>query len=123
MGSVEALHVRSEAATSELEGRVHAARTELERYEQRIDLLRRERNEAHAAASAKEREHLEIRSTAFHNHCLLVKLLLSTRQSPENVLVQELYEELAAKEVPVQEWPNWLMHRMSKGEHVVSSWL
>ena len=127
VGSVEALHVRNEAATSELEGRLHAARTELERYEQRIDLLRRERNEAHAAASAREREQLEIRETTFHNHCLLVKLLLSTRQSPENVLVQatsnDLYEELAAKEVPVQEWPNWLMHRMSKGEHVVSSWL
>lgn len=56
------------------------------------------------------------KSESFHNHCLLAKLLLNTRRRPENVLVSELYEEAIAKEVPIPEWPNWIMMRMSQGE-------
>lgn len=121
VGHLEATQLRNEAATFELEGRLHAARLEFERLEERGNKMAEERNEAKVLAGVRARERDEACEKAFHNHVLLIKLLLSTRKSPENVLVQELYEELSAKEIPVQEWPNWLMMRMSGGDSL-SSW-
>ena len=55
-------------------------------------------------------------SQAFHNHCVLAKVLVNTRRRPANVLADELYEEAREKGVPISEWPNWVVHRMSGGE-------
>jgi hypothetical protein len=38
------------------------------------------------------------------------------------VLVSDLYDEIKSKDVPVSEWPNWVMTRMSGGEPL-SRWL
>ena len=53
---------------------------------------------------------------------VLAKVLLNTRRRPENVLVSELYETIVAKEIPIAEWPNFVMMSMSGGEPL-SAWL
>ena len=50
-----------------------------------------------------------------------MKLLLNTRQSPENLLVADLYDEVQAKRVPVEEWPTYVHARMSGGQPI-STW-
>ena len=49
-------------------------------------------------------------------------MLLNTRRRPENVLVADLYEEATIKGVPITEWPNFVVMRMSGGEPL-SAWL
>ena len=73
---------------------------------------------ARAAADALE----GCQSQAFHNHCVLAKVLVNTRKRPANVLADELYDEAREKDVPISEWPNWVVHRMSGGEPL-SRWL
>ena len=122
IGAVEVKHARRETASSELEGRLMAARLEVEAADKRAHTLRDELHAALQAAEQRAAEVGETREQSFHNHCLLVKLLLNTRKSPENVLVQELFSEMSSKEVPLREWPNWVMTRMSGGEPL-SAWL
>ena len=50
------------------------------------------------------------------------KLLLNTRRRPENFIASELYEEIVMKNVPIAEWPNYVVSRMSGGEPL-SAWL
>jgi len=114
--------LRTEAAASELEGRLRAARVEVEASAERVDQLRSELQRAIALANEREKEVSETRSTSFHNHCLLVKLLLNTKRRPENVLSDELFSEMSDKGVPLKEWPNWVMTRMSGGDPL-SKWL
>ena len=116
------VQVRTSSAASELEGRLKAARLEVEASSSRAEKLRTDLSQAVATAAEQERLVAETRDLSFHNHCLLVKLLLNTRKSPENVLTQELYAEMTAKEVPIREWPSWVMVRMSGGEPL-SAWL
>ena len=115
-------HAQSEVAVSELHGRLQAARVEVEACNARSDQLNELLQQAKSAAEERARELGETRDQSFHNHVLLVKLLLNTRQRPQNVLVQELYEELDAKAVPVAEWPKWVMARMGDGASL-SQWL
>jgi hypothetical protein len=117
------VQARGEAAMSELHGRLMAARLEVEASSKRAEELSVSVRSANELASERRRELDNTKNTSFHNHCLLAKLLLlNTRRHPENVLVSELYEEAYGKDVPVGEWPNWIMMRMSAGEPL-SSWL
>lgn len=50
----------------------------------------------------------------FHNTCLLVKLLLAEKYSVQNVFVQDLYEEVLRKKVPMEEWPMYVYTRVMK---------
>ena len=47
--------------------------------------------------------------------------LLNHRRNPENVLAAELYDEVVAKRVPVEEWPQFVHLRMSGGEPLSAS--
>ena len=107
---------------SELHGRLMAARLEVEASSQRAEDLSARLRSANDIASERRRELDVSRDQSFHNHCLLAKLLLNTRRRPENVLVSELYEEIVLKDVPIPEWPNWIVMRMGGGEPL-SSWL
>ena len=99
-----------------------AARLEVEasgeRATQLAAALHDEKERARAAADALA----GCQSQAFHNHCVLAKVLVNTRRRPANVLADELYEEAREKGVPISEWPNWVVHRMSGGEPL-SRWL
>ena len=48
-------------------------------------------------------------------------MLLNHRRNPENVLAAELYDEVVAKRVPVEEWPAYVHLRMSGGEPLSAS--
>ena len=120
--TVERVHAREEAAMSELHGRLLAARLEVEAAAQRSEELSRAASSARDAADDARRELGEARNTSFHNHCLLAKVLLNTKQRPANVLPSELWEEINGKAVPLNEWPNWVVMRMSGGEPL-SAWL
>lgn len=122
LGTMERLHARGEAAMSELHGRLMAARLEVEASTGRAEELSRKCAAATDDAASRQRLLDQAKDQAFHNHCLLAKLLLNTKRRPANVLVSELYEEIVAKEVPLNEWPNWIVMRMSGGEPL-SGWL
>lgn len=51
--------------------------------------------------------------TFFHNTCLLVKLLLSQSQTVSNVPIDELYEEVVRKAMPMDDWPMYIYQRVS----------
>ena len=89
----------------------------------RAETLGASLSSANQVAEARAEELEVTRDQAFQATATLAKLLLNTRRRPENVLVQELYEELKGKDVPVSEWPNWVMMRMSGGETTLSAWL
>ena len=122
IGRAQRQHARGEAELSELHGRLMAARLEVEasgeRATQLAAALHDEKERARAAADALA----GCQSQAFHNHCVLAKVLVNTRRRPANVLADELYEEAREKGVPISEWPNWVVHRMSGGEPL-SRWL
>ena len=122
MGLVEKSMARGEAEMSELHGRLMAARLEVEASSQRAETLSASLATANQVAEARTQELEETKDQAFHNTASLAKLLLNTRRRPENVLVQELYDEIRYKDVPIKEWPNWIMMRMSGGEPL-SAWL
>ena len=113
---------KGEAQLSELHGRLMAARLEVEASSARAETLGASLASANRVAEEKAAELEQTRDQAFHNVATLAKLLLNTKRRPENVLVQELYDEIQAKDVPVSEWPNWIMMRMSGGEPL-SKWL
>jgi hypothetical protein len=71
---------------------------------------------AREAALACEAKGEEGRAQYFANVCLLVKMLLATRTTPENVLVQDLYAEVQRQRLPVEEWPQFVHRRMARGE-------
>ena len=80
MGHVERVQARGEAAMSELHGRLMAARVEVEASSARAEELSRQVAASSADASSRQRELEEAYHKAFHNHCLLAKLLLNTRK-------------------------------------------
>ena len=51
--------------------------------------------------------------TFFHNTCLLVKLLLSQSQTVSNVPIDDLYEEVRRKALPMDDWPMFIYSRVS----------
>ena len=51
----------------------------------------------------------------FHNTALLVKALLSKTQSVSNLPIDELYEHVVSHEVPIEEWPQWILQRYGHG--------
>ena len=107
---------------SALHGRLMAARLEVEASTARAEELSRQVAQHSETSTQREAKLEEAYVTAFNNHCLLAKLLLKTKSRFSNVIVTELYDELRAKEVPISEWPNWIMMRMSGGEPL-SAWL
>ena len=123
IGKAERSMARGEADMSELHGRLMAARLEVEASSSRAETLGASLSSANQVAEARAEELEVTRDQAFQATATLAKLLLNTRRRPENVLVQELYEELKGKDVPVSEWPNWVMMRMSGGETTLSAWL
>lgn len=50
----------------------------------------------------------------FHNTCLLVKLLLADKYKVQNVFVQDLYDEVIRKKVPMEEWPMYVYTRVMR---------
>ena len=107
---------------SELHGRLMAARLEVEASSQRAEQLNTQLAVASDGMHEAKRDLDSAKNQSFHNHCLLAKLLLNTRRRPENFIASELYEEIVMKNVPIAEWPNYVVSRMSGGEPL-SAWL
>lgn len=108
-------------STQELSEGLEAAKNELhEQQERASELDRKLRSEREANEARKERE-ARVMVQSFNNTALLVKLLIHTKQLPENLLTQDLYEEVITKEIPVDEWPTYVHARMSGGQPI-SSW-
>ena len=51
----------------------------------------------------------------FHNTALLVKALLSKTQPVANLPIDELYETAIKRNVPIEEWPQFIMQRYGIG--------
>mmetsp|Transcript_10459 Transcript_10459/g.30901 ORF Transcript_10459/g.30901 Transcript_10459/m.30901 type:complete len:401 (+) Transcript_10459:576-1778(+) len=107
--------------TDELSEGLGRARDELQRQQERAAALQTQLQAARDDTAAATQATSSSLSQSFHNTCLLVKLLLSTRQLPATVLVQELYDEVQQKGVPVEEWPTYVHARMSGGQPI-STW-
>ena len=106
---------------SALHGRLKAARVEVEAAGERASQLASELAEERERGKRRDDELDAVQTQAFHNHCVLAKVLVHTKKRPANVLVGELYDEVRSKEVPIAEWPNWVVHKMSGDS--LSSWL
>lgn len=47
----------------------------------------------------------------FHNTCLLVKVLVARQQPVRNIPIDELYEDVRKRELPIEEWPQFIYQR------------
>ena len=116
MGNLEASQ-----RTQELTESLEKARKEIQIQQERSKALENMLTLARQENASRSGQVGKDLSASFHNTCLLVKLLLNTRQMPENVLTQELFDEVQSKGVPVDEWPTYVHSRMSGGQPI-SSW-
>jgi len=120
-GSASAREAAIEAAQAELVALEEAKAATVREQQRAAAELEATTRELHATGGAAAAEEARKAESHFHSIVLLVKMLLNHRRNPENVLAAELYDEVVAKRVAVEEWPQYVHLRMSGGEPLSAS--